>query len=104
MIEIPVGSIEEQILRILQEVYPITVEELEEELKISRKAIKVALHKLQMKGILQLEPLPDKTYIRLLRRDFKFIQKKRQYRFIKHRRYQRNVTQRDDNEDNIMYV
>ena len=98
------GTVEERILRILQEVYPITIGDLEKELRISRKTIEVALHKLQLRGILQLEPLPDKTYIRLLRRDFKFIQKRRQYRFIKHRRYSTDVKGGfEDEEDNIMY-
>ncbi len=84
MIEITVGTYEEQILRILQKKYPITIEELKESLHLSRKTIDRTLYKLQTMGVIQLDPLPDKTYIRLLRNDFKFVQKKRQYRFIKH--------------------
>ena len=100
MIEITVGTHEEQILRVLQEKYPITVEDLEEVLHISRKTIDITLHKLQMMGIIQLEPLPDKTYIRLLRNDFKFVQKKRQYRFIKHHHSKRRGFRDLEGEDN----
>jgi len=85
MIEITTGTIEEQIIKILQKTYPIAVSEIEESLHVSRERIMRVLQKFQVKGIVQLEPLPDKTYIRLRRHDFKFIGKKRQRKFIKHR-------------------
>jgi len=84
MIEIATGTIEEQIIKIIQKTYPITISEIEEKLHVSRERIVRVLQKFQVKGIVQLEPLPDKTYIRLRRRDFKFIGKKRQKKFIKH--------------------
>ena len=85
MIEIISGTIEEQIIKIIQKTYPITVSEVKEKLHISRENIMRVLQKFQVKGIIQLEPLPDKTYIRLMRNDFKFVGKKRQKKFIKHR-------------------
>ena len=85
MIEITTGTIEEQIIKLLQKYYPITVFDLEKKLKLSKVMIERTLHKLQIQGILQLEPLIDKTYIRLLRRDFRFVGKKRQKKFIKHK-------------------
>ena len=84
MIEIVNGTLEEQIIKLLQKTYPITIIDLEKKLHISRNMIVRILQKLQIKGIVQLEPLPDKTYIRLLRRDFRFVGKKRQKKFIKH--------------------
>ncbi len=84
MIEIVNGTLEEQIIKLLQKTYPITIADLEKKLHISRDMIVRILHKLQIKGIVQLEPLPDKTYIRLVRRDFRFVGKKRQKKFIKH--------------------
>jgi hypothetical protein len=84
MIEITTGTIEERIIKFLQKTYPVTVNDLENNLHVSRKIIIRVLQKLQTKGILRLEPLPDKTFIRLLRNDFKFIGKKRQRKFIKH--------------------
>jgi predicted transcriptional regulator len=84
MIEITAGTIEEQIIRFLQKTYPVTISDLEKNIHISKENIVRVLQKLQVKGIVQLEPLPDKTYIRLLRHDFSFIGKKRQKKFIKH--------------------
>ena len=84
MIEIVNGTLEEQIIKLLQKTYPITIIDLEKKLHISRNMIVRVLQKLQIKGIVQLEPLPDKTYIRLIRRDFRFVGKKRQKKFIKH--------------------
>ena len=59
------------------------------------------LQKLQVKGIIQLEPLPDKTYIRLLRNDFSFIGKKRQKKIIKH--HSGKKKQEPEDYDGIMY-
>lgn len=84
MIEITTGTLEEQIIKLLQKNYPITVSDIEKKLHLSRNTIIRVLQKLQTKRIVQLEPLPDKTYIRLLRNDFSFIGKKRQRKFIKH--------------------
>ena len=84
MIEIVNGTLEEQIIKVLQKTYPITISDMEKKLHISKNMIVRVLQKLQIKGIIQLESLPDKTYIRLLRRDFRFVGKKRQKKFIKH--------------------
>jgi len=84
MIEITNGTIEERIIKLLQKKYPITIKDVEKELLISRKIVIRVLQKFQVKGIVQLEPLPDKTYIRLTRNDFSFVGKKRQKKFIKH--------------------
>ena len=84
MIEITTGTLEDQIIKLLQKTYPITVSDIENEIHVSRDVIMRVLQKFQTKGILQLEALPYKTYIRLLRSDFSFIGKKRQRKFIKH--------------------
>jgi DNA-binding transcriptional regulator GbsR (MarR family) len=86
MIEITRGTLEEQIIKLLQKTYPITVDDIKKELHLSKNIIMRVLQKLQTKGIVKLESLPDKTYIRLLRHDFSFIGKKRQRKFIKHHR------------------
>lgn len=84
MIEITRGTIDERIIKVLQKNYPVTIQMLKEKLHLSKQQILRDLKKLQMKGIVQLDPLPDKTYIRLLRNDFNFVNKKRQRKFIKH--------------------
>jgi len=104
MIEIVAGTIDEQIVTILQKQYPVTIEDLEQKLHLSRKSIVRVLHQFEVKGIVRLEPLPDKTFIRLLRRDFKITRKKRQRKFIKHDRRRKRFTppNKDDNDD-VMY-
>jgi len=103
MIEITGGTTEEQIIKILQEVYPVTLEDLEKKLHLSRETILRTLKQFQGKGIVQLEQLPDKTFIRLLRRDFSFVNKRRQRKFIKHRHRKKTYTFPKDDDDDMMY-
>jgi len=100
MIEITSGTLEERIIKLLQKTYPITIEDIKEELNVSKAIILRALQKFQINGIVRLEPLPRKTYVRLLRHDFSFIGKKRQRKFIKHRTEKKQKT---DEYDDIMY-
>jgi len=83
MIEIIRGSLEEQIIKLLQKKYPITTFELASKLRVSQKKIEWVLQKFQIKGITKLEPLPDKIYVRLLRNDFQFVGSKQQRKIIK---------------------
>lgn len=101
MIEITTGTLEEQIIKLLQKKYPITISDIEKDLRSSRSIIIRVLQKLHVKGIVQLEPLPDKTYVRLLRRDFSFVGKKRQKKFLKHRTGKKR--QEPEEYDGIMY-
>ena len=101
MIEIVKGTLEERIIRILQKTYPITVKEIQEELHLSNKIVMRTLNKFQIKGIVKLDVLPDKTYVRLLRNDFSFLGKKRQRKFIKHHKSQKN--KKSEEYDGIMY-
>lgn len=78
MIEVILGSLEAQILQILQKKYPITIEDLARLLPVSRARIEHELQKMQVRGLVRIQPLPDKTYLRLLRNDFSFIGKKHQ--------------------------
>ena len=85
MIVINRGTIEESIIKVLQKTYPITVDKIGNELRISKDITLRVLKKFQVQGIVQLEPLSDKTYVRLVRHDINFIAKKRQRKFIKHK-------------------
>ncbi len=58
--------IQVRILNILKDWYPITVEELKDELALPSGVLERALKALMVKGIIELEPLTDKTFIRLL--------------------------------------
>jgi len=101
MIEITSGTLEECVIKLLQKTYPITISDIEKKLRVSRSIIMRVLKKLQTKGIVRLEPLPNKTYIRLLRHDFSFIGKKQQRKFIKHR----SISKKQESKDyeGIMY-
>ena len=101
MIQITSGTIEAQIIKLLQKTYPITVKDIKEELNISRDIVLRVLKKFQIKGIIKLEPLPNKTYVRLLRHDFSFIGKKRQRKFIKH--HADSKKQESEEYDGIMF-
>jgi len=101
MIEITRGTLEEQIIKILQKTYPVTVKEISGKLSLSEKQVLRTLKKLATKGIVQLEPLPGKTFVRLLRNDFSFIGKKRQRKFIKHHKKKQN--KETEEYDGIMY-
>ena len=83
MIEINSGTLEEQIIKILQKTYPITIRDIQNRLNLSEGVVLRVLNKLQIRGIVRLEPLSDKTYVRLLRRDFSFVNRKRQRKSIK---------------------
>ncbi len=103
MIDITTGSIEEKIIRAVQERYPITLEELCRELHLSKDKMRFELRRLQSRGIVSLEPLPDATYIRLERHDIRFVGRRHQETFIK-RKKQQPVAGDDDEEDHgIMY-
>ncbi len=109
MIEIKAGTIEERIIKTLQNKYPITLKELSKELGISQEKLKVELIKLQSKKILVLEPLPDKIFIRLIRFDFVFVGRRTQYKFIKKKKDKRKDKKdkdkdKDKKEDDIMYL
>lgn len=69
MKKLQVDRLQARILGILKDWYPITVEELRDELGISRVSLERSLKALMAKGVIQLEPLSDKTYIRLLTPD-----------------------------------
>jgi predicted ArsR family transcriptional regulator len=101
MIEITSGTLEERIIKILQKTYPLTVTDLANKTHVSKAVIMRALQKLQTKNVVQLEPLPNKTYIRLLRNDFRFVGKKRQQKFVKH--YTGKKKQESEEYDGIMF-
>jgi predicted ArsR family transcriptional regulator len=75
MIEIITGTLEERIIKLLLKTYPITVSDIGKKLHLSKSAVMRELKKFQIKGVVRLDPLPDKIYVRLLRRDFSFIGK-----------------------------
>ncbi len=101
MIEILENSMEARAIRVLQKIYPITVEELAKELHVSEKQIKLVIANLLKKGIIRIEELPDKQYVRLVRSDIKFIGRNpSQRKKLKHKHPPRTKT---EGYEGIMY-
>jgi len=57
---------------------------------------------MQARNIVELEYLPDKIYIRLLRFDFLFVGRRRQYKFIKKKKMKAEKEEKEEGND-IMY-
>jgi hypothetical protein len=100
MIEIVCDTHEERILRLLQRIYPITDAYIKDELNLSDEKVTRVLKKFQVQGIVKLDPLPDKTFVSLLRHDIHFVGKKRQRKFIKHTK---NKIKEKEEYSGIMY-
>ena len=66
MKKVQVDALQVRIIAILKDWYPITVEELRDELSLPSGVLERSLKALMVKGVIALEPLTDKTYIRLL--------------------------------------
>jgi len=96
---------EERIIKILQKEYPITLKELSKKLGISERRAKTELIKMQAKNILVMEPLPDKIFIRLIRFDFMFVGRRRQYKLIKKKKMKEKFEEDEsgDKSEDIMY-
>lgn len=73
MIEINKDSLEGRILKILLGKYPITFSELQVELNVRGYTLKKSLDDLSVRGVVGLELLPDKIFLRLLRNDLSFV-------------------------------
>ena len=101
MIEIATDTIEEKIIKTVQKDYPITISELSDKLHMSRHKVRFELLKLQSRGIIELEPLQDKTFIRLLRTDIRFVGRRHQETFLKRRRQRYKPA--DDTVNDTMY-
>jgi len=63
---VKVDALQARIIGILKDWYPITVAELRDELNLPSGVLERSLKGLMVKGVIALEPLSDKTYIRLL--------------------------------------
>ncbi|MFQ5910536.1 MAG: helix-turn-helix domain-containing protein [Thermoplasmata archaeon] len=73
VVEIEQDTLEERVLRVLLESYPVTLKDLRWELKISEGRLDRVLKKLISRGVIEVEELPGTTYVRLLRTDLVFV-------------------------------
>jgi len=94
-IEVLFGSLEERILRYLLETYPVTTAQLARDLKIAKPRLDRAVKGLSLRGVVELEELPDTTFVRLLRQDFSFLG----YKESQRRRVKSSRGHREDAKD-----
>ncbi len=66
------GSLEGRVLKYLLEAYPVTTAQLARDLRIPETRLARTLKALAVQGVIELEALPDKTFVRLLRHDLSF--------------------------------
>jgi len=103
MIDIKIGTIEERIIKTLQKEYPITMKELAKKIGISIKKLQMEIIKLQKKGVVDIDILPDKTFVRLIRFDIRFFGERNQYKFIKKKKEKAKKTKKEGKDD-MMYA
>ncbi len=72
-VEIATGTYEEQVIRLIMSRYPVTDKDIAKELGLKLDVVRRVLKGLAQQGVISLEPLEDRTYIRLLRKDFRFV-------------------------------
>lgn len=65
--KLEIDSLEAKIVRFLQEIYPVTLKDIRREFRQPDGRIDLALRRLEKSGIIEIEKLPDKTYVRLIR-------------------------------------
>lgn len=58
------GTLEQRIITAVKENYPVTMEELIEILGVKANLVRLTVNRLARSGIIIIEPLPDRTYLR----------------------------------------
>ncbi|MFO7990905.1 MAG: helix-turn-helix domain-containing protein [Thermoplasmata archaeon] len=97
-------SLEAKLIRLLMEGRPVTVEDAARELNISEKKVKRVAKGLASRGIVEMEPLPDKTYLRLKRTDVSFHgTNPSQERAVKHKKSKRKKKKEENRSTDMMY-
>lgn len=72
-----INKLQERIIKILMKRYPITTDEIVNEFGMRKDVVEKEIKKLEREGVIALDVLPDKIFVRLLRRDFMFFNEKK---------------------------
>ena len=64
--KIELSALEMRVAQFIGENYPVTVDDIRKGLSMRRETLSRVLKALAAKGVVELEPLPDKTYVSLL--------------------------------------
>lgn len=89
-VEFNSSSLEARVLRLLQEAYPITLKEMRRKLRVPPAKLDRVLKALSVQGFVRLQKLPDKTYVELVSRNFRFTGRNpTQRKRLKHKKGQK---------------
>lgn len=104
MITIQSSSTDARILQYLLVKYPVTIIELKDMLSLPSKKINLAIGRLVKRKMVELDVLPDKTYVRLIRRDIRFEGiNPSQKQALKKRNPRKRKLKKGDEESAFMY-
>ncbi len=71
------NKLQERIIKILMKKYPVTLDEITKDIRVRKDIVEKEIKILEMSGVISLDVLPDKIFVRLLRRDFMFFHEKK---------------------------
>ncbi len=98
------SSLEGKILLLAVEVYPLSIQDICNYLSVSNAKAEKALKILARKGLVGLEPLPDKTFVTIISGDFQFKGREtEQLKRVREKMKKRKDWHTPDNDDNPMY-
>jgi len=111
MVQVNSKSPEAKILKVILDKYPISDADVSKETGLGLKEVKRILKSMEDRGWINLERLPDKTFIRMRRFDFTFLgRSETQRKAVKHKskdkklRKKKAILLKDDHDDEMMYA
>ena len=109
MVQVLATSPEAKLLKVLFERYPIDDLELSKRTGLDIMEVRRALNGMEGRGWVKLDRLPDRTFVRLLRKDFLFLGRdETQRKAVKHKKGRGDKHTREkllhDDHDDIMYA
>ena len=105
VVEIRTGTLEEAVLRLILQKYPITNREIAKTLGARLESVNIILIQLEKRRVIKLEPLPDVWYIRIATTDIQFVGRNPTQRHaLKHKKNKKKkLMKRRDTYEGIMY-
>jgi len=102
-VQVDSDTLEAKVIKLLMEGKPITLKEVARELHISERKIERVVKGLASRGIVEIEELPDKKYLRLKRSDISFHgTNPSQEKALKHKKSKRQKNKKKENRSTDM--
>jgi len=71
------NKFQERIIKILMNRYPLSIDEITKEIGMRKEVVEKEIKKLEIEGVIALDILPGKIFVRLMRQDFMFFKEKK---------------------------